>query len=112
MLCLSLTLKLLSWNVRGLKNPHKRDVVQSLLNEWKCDIVCFQEIKLDSTISNMVKSLWGCPIVDWVVLNAIHADGGVLLMWDRRVFVKVDYVVGRFSVSILLKGVADGYVAK
>ena len=60
----------------------------------------------------MVNSLWGCPFVDWVVLNAIHTYWGVLLMWDRRVFVKVDYVVGRFSVSILLKGVANGYVAK
>ena len=57
----------------------------------------------------MVKSLWGCPSADWVVLDAIHADGGVLMMWDRRVFVKVDYVVGRFSVSILLKGVANGF---
>ena len=83
-----------------------------MLKEWKCDIVCLQETKLDSTFSNMVKSLWGCPFVDWVVLNAIHTDGGVLLTWDRRVFVKVDYVVGRFSVSILLKAVAYGYVAK
>ena len=29
-------------------------------------------------------------------------------MWDRRVFKRVDSVVGSFSISILLKGVLDG----
>ena len=55
--CLSMNLKLLSWNVRELNNPHKRLVVTNLLKEWKCDIVCLQETKLDNTSSNMVKSL-------------------------------------------------------
>ena len=31
------------------------------------------------------------------------------MVWGRRVFEKVDCVVGRFSVSILLKGVIDGF---
>ena len=52
-----MNLKILSWNVRGLNNPHKRDVVKNLLREWKCDIVCFQESKLDNTSSSLVKSL-------------------------------------------------------
>ena len=30
-------------------------------------------------------------------------------MWDRRVFEKIDLVVGSFSVSVLLKGVSDGF---
>ena len=32
----------------------------------------------------------------------------VLLVWDKRIFEKVD-VVGKFSVSVLLKGVVDGF---
>lgn len=70
-----MTLKLLSWNVRGLNNPHKRDIVKDLLEEWKSDVVCLQETKLDSTISTIVKSLWGRPFVDWVALDAIHTVG-------------------------------------
>ena len=31
------------------------------------------------------------------------------MLWDRRVFEKIDLVVGSFSVSVLLKGVADGF---
>ena len=59
-----MNLKLLSWNVRRLNNPHKRDVVKNLLREWKCDIVCLQESKLDNTSSILVKNLWGSPFVD------------------------------------------------
>ena len=52
-----MNLKLLSWNVRGFNNPHKRDIVNNLLKEWKCDVMCFQEIKLDYNNSSVVKSL-------------------------------------------------------
>ncbi|KAM3730327.1 hypothetical protein ACB098_12G079000 [Castanea mollissima] len=102
-------LKILSWNVRGLNNFHKREVVKNLLKELKGDVICLQEIKLDSTNSTIVKSLWGNPFVDWAALDAIHTAGGFWLAWDRRVFEKVDYFVGRFSVSVLLKGVVDGF---
>ena len=95
--------------MRDLNNPHKRDVVKYLLREWKCDIVCLQKTKLDNTLFNMVKSLWGSPFVELVALDAIHTVGGVLLMWDGRVSEKVDCIVGRFSFSILLKGVANGF---
>ena len=80
-----------------------------LLKERKGDIICLQETKLDNTNSTVVKSLWGSPFVDWAVLDAIHTAGGIWLAWDRRLFEKVDYFVGRFSVSVLLKGVVDGF---
>ena len=38
--------------------------MKNLLKEWKCDVVCFQEIKLDCTNSSVVKSLWGMPFVE------------------------------------------------
>jgi len=57
----------------------------------------------------MVKSLWGNLFVDLVALDAIHTAGGVLLTWDGRVSEKGDCVVGGFSFSILLKGVANGF---
>ena len=101
-----MNLKLLSWNVRGLNNSRKGDTVKNLLKEWKCDVVCFQETKLDCTNSSVMKSLWGRPFVDWAALDAIHTEGGVLLAWDKRVYEKIDCVVGSFSVFILLKGVA------
>ena len=105
-----MTLRLLSWNVRGFNSPHKRDTMKNLLKEWKCEVVCFQETKLDCTNSVAVKSLWGSSFVDWETLDAIHTAGGIIVIWDTRVFEKIDCVVGSFSISVLLKGVADGFV--
>ena len=105
-----MTLRLLSWNVRGLNNPRKRVVCKNLLKEWKCDIVCFQESKVSSCNVAFVRSLWGSPFIDRAALDAMQTSGGVLLIWDKRVFEKLDVIVGQFSVSVLLRGVVDDFV--
>ena len=107
-----MTLRLLSWNIRGLNNPRKREVCKNLLNlkDWKSDIVYFQETKVSSIDMVFVRSLWGSPFIDWAVLDAVQSSGGVLLIWDKRVFEQLDIVVGQFSVSVLLRGVVDDFV--
>jgi hypothetical protein len=101
-------LRILSWNVRGLNNPHKCDRVKFWLRQWKCDIVCLQETKLEFLDRRIIRSLWGNPYVDWEFLEAVGTAGGVLLLWDKRVVEKLDSFVGRFSVSCLWRGVSDG----
>ena len=39
-LTIFMKLKMVSWNVRGLKDLRKRLVVKNLLQEWNCDVVC------------------------------------------------------------------------
>ena len=53
--------------------------MKNLLKEWKYDIICFPEIKLDSLNSVVVKSLWCSPFINWAVLNADHTAGGCLV---------------------------------
>ena len=40
----------------------------------------------------------------------MQTSGEVLLIWDKRVFEKLDVIVGQFSVSVLLRGVVDDFV--
>ena len=103
-----MNLKILSWNVRGLNDGRKRLIVKNLLRDWKCDVICLQETKLAGLDRQLVGSLWSCPFLDWVALDAIQMVGGVLLMWDRRVVERSECLVGSFSVS---SGVGWGTVS-
>jgi hypothetical protein len=49
--------RIISWNVRGLNNPQKRERVKFWLRHWKGDIVCLQETKLDFLDRRIVRSL-------------------------------------------------------
>ena len=104
-----MNLKILSWNVRGLNDFRKRLIVKNLLREWKCDVVCLQETKLSTLDRQMVCSLWSCPYVDWVALDVVQTAGGVLMMWDRRVLERLEFMVGSFFVLVRWHGVGDGF---
>ena len=71
-----MTLRLLSWNDRGLNNPCKREVCKNLLKEWRCDIVCLQETKLSWVNSAVLCSLLSSPFIDWAILDAVQTSGG------------------------------------
>ena len=106
--CFFMKLRLISWNVRGLNNPQKRESIKHWLRSWKCDVVCLQETKLEVVDLQLVRSLWSSPYVDWDFLPAIGSAGGVLMIWDTRVLEKINSMVKTFSVSCHWKGVADG----
>ena len=98
-----MNLKLLSWNVRGLNEVDKRLQIHNLLRSWKVDIVCLQETKLEWITRGIVRSIWGCPYVDWLYLGSDGASGGILLMWDRPVMEKVEESWGIFRFLASLK---------
>lgn len=56
--------KLLSWNVKGVNEGDKRLRVRNLFREWKADVICLQETKLDHMSRSLVSILWGCQLVD------------------------------------------------
>ena len=65
---------------------------------------------MSSLNSFVVRSFWGSPFLDWVVLDAVNTAKGVLQVCDKRVFEKVDCAVGQFSINVLFKGVVDDFV--
>ena len=36
----------ISWNIRGLNNPHKQDIIKNMIRDNKLDIVLIQETKM------------------------------------------------------------------
>jgi hypothetical protein len=64
--------------------------IRNLLQDWKVDIVCFQETKLFSMSRRLVRSLWRCNYVDWVCLDSCGVSRGILILWDKRVVEKIE----------------------
>ena len=100
MFTVSIKLRMVSWNVRDLNDSQKHLIVRNLLREWNCDIVCLQETKLEGMDRQLICSLWSCPYVDLVALNADQTASGVLMMWDKRASEKLEVLAGQFSVSV------------
>ena len=39
-------MKFISWNIRGLNNPHKQDIIKNMIRDNKQNIVLIQETKM------------------------------------------------------------------
>jgi len=79
--------------------------VRNLLQNWKVDIVCLQETKLDSMARSIVRSLWVCSHVDWCCLDSRGASRGILILWNNRVVEKVDECLGVYSLAVSFRNV-------
>jgi exonuclease III len=72
--------KILSWNVRGLNNPAKREDVRQVISSLKPDHICLQETKLSSFNPAIIRNTLGQDFVNnFVYLPAIESRGGILL---------------------------------
>ena len=102
-----MSVKLLSWNVRGLHEGDKRLQIRNLLRAWKPNLICLQEPKPELVTRRYVRSLWRCHHVDWLFLGSMGASRGILLMWDNRVMEKVDEAIGHYSLSCKFRNRVD-----
>jgi len=50
-------LKILSWNVRGINELDKRLRIKGLIRDWKVDLVCLMETKMEVITREVVRSL-------------------------------------------------------
>ena len=91
--------KLLSWNVRGINDSNKRLLLKNILREWGCNLVCFQETKLEEVQLSDIRSIGGNQHLDFVALNAQGTACGIVVMWDRNYFNLVSSYCGEFSIT-------------
>ena len=39
-------MKIISWNIQGLNNPHKQDILKNMIRDNRLDILVIQETKM------------------------------------------------------------------
>ncbi|KAG5619929.1 hypothetical protein H5410_005147 [Solanum commersonii] len=88
----------------------KGGICPSGINEFKhCFLECEgtelweEKTKLEGEIANIVKEIWGSRWADYVQL-ASGTRGGILIMWDKRIWEGEASSVGAYSVSCCFSG--------
>ncbi|KAG5590758.1 hypothetical protein H5410_041272 [Solanum commersonii] len=79
--------KILTWNVRGLNNWSTKNLVKTCLQNWKDDVICLQETKMDEM--------------------ADGSRGDILLIWDNRVWRGTKVEEGSFSITYKFEALHD-----
>lgn len=83
-LMLSRKFKLLSWNVRGLGNDEKCNVVRNIIKNSRSDVVVFQETKCNrmefAYIVHFLPSFYSHELAYNLSLNSA---GGLIIAWKH-----------------------------
>ena len=89
--------------MRGLNDRDKIYLLKNFLRDWKCDLVCLQEMKLENVQLSHIRSIWGNHSVGFAALNAIGSTGGILVMWDENTGHLVSSSCGDFSFTCIFQ---------
>jgi hypothetical protein len=84
--------------------------IRGLFRDWKADIVCLLETKLEYIYREVMSSLWACQHMDWTFLGLRGALGGILLIWDRQAVEKTEDCARNFSVVCSFRNVINNFV--
>jgi exonuclease III len=68
--------KILIWNVRGLNSSAHQDVVRTLVQSSRSDIVCLQESKKVVVSPRVMLSMLGSEFSCFLELLVVGASGG------------------------------------
>ena len=89
--------------MRGINDRDKRALLKNFLRDWKCDLICIQETKLEEVALPNIRSIWGNQAVGFAVLKAIGTAGGILVMWNKNSFHLISSHCGEFSITCFLQ---------
>jgi Endonuclease/Exonuclease/phosphatase family len=93
------TFKIMSWNVRGVRDPNKGQVVRNVIHKSHCDIVCIQELKLNENeldyIAHVIPYFFSFKLCDF---SSIRLIGGLLYSMKKMLLAtkQLDYTTHVF----------------
>ena len=98
-------MKLISWNIRGLNNPHKQDNIKNIIRDNKLDIVLIQETKmLKDEIEGLLVFKGGKIIGN----DLDGASGGMAVYWNDKCIARELIYENRNMMNIIFTNSKDG----
>ena len=101
-------MKILSWNVRGANDSSKRKVIKTFIRNQRADVICIQETKIQAMSDYIARSIGSGRFIEWKVVNAEGASGGILVCWDKRALEVLDWEEGQFTLSCRFRNIENG----
>ncbi|GJY67133.1 RNA-directed DNA polymerase, eukaryota [Tanacetum coccineum] len=80
-------------SIIGLGNKAKKGWIQELNLKHRVNFVAIQETKMQKIDLFSIKALWGNFCFDYALCSSIGFSGGILCVWDPRLFVKDNVTV-------------------
>ena len=74
-------MKFISWNIKGLNNPHKQDIIKNMIRDNKLDIVLIQETKM---LKDKVESLLVFKGGKIIGNDSYGASGGMVVYQNDK----------------------------
>ncbi|GJU68923.1 putative RNA-directed DNA polymerase [Tanacetum coccineum] len=81
-----ISMKGICLNCNGLGADNKRSWVKDLIESESLIFFGIQETKIDVVDSPLICSLWPRSFIDFAFCSSHGASGGILTMWDSRIF--------------------------
>ncbi|GJT46652.1 transposon TX1 [Tanacetum coccineum] len=78
--------EIISINVRGMEDNEKKGWIRSIIKDEKPDVIGLQETKSGVVDDIWIEDLWGGKGYGYSQLHAVGSSGGIILIWDSRVF--------------------------
>lgn len=85
--------------MRGLNAPARCLTVRETIAATPCHLICLQETKLQSIDATFANLIGGPRLSNFTYQAASGTKGGIMLLWDDRVFDMQDIHTGRFFIS-------------
>jgi exonuclease III len=100
---------ILNWNVRGLNNPARREVVKNLVRDTKTTIVALQETKLQSIDRTLVFETFGSDFVNnFIALPSAGLSGGILVAVNSAYFKIISSELGVHTITAAISSISSG----
>ncbi len=97
-----------SWNVRGLNDRGKRDLVKFVVSQFKSSVLCLQESKIETVSRSFLRSFAGTYFDKCHFVKSVRASGGIITCWNSKVFSCSEVIVRNFSLTVGLTELSSG----
>ncbi|CAN6270194.1 unnamed protein product [Urochloa humidicola] len=99
----------MSWNVRGLGQSNKCDLVRDTISITHPHVICLQETKLSSLSCLQARSFLPATLNTFLDLPANGTKGGILTAWNNNNFSLTTYIHRTHSLTTHLTSTSSDY---